>query len=128
MKINDPALKRYYKAINSWLPCSRKLRKQIIGQIQNCVEAYLEQNPDADITQLKNHFGDPQTIAATYVENTGTAEILKDLRIRRRIVRIVAGVMAVMLIMWAGVVIWAAIDAKESIDGQITKSVYEIEP
>lgn len=128
MNKNERALERYYKEISSWLPCSRKLKKQIIGQIQRCVEEYLEHNPDADITPLKNHFGDPQTIAATYVENTGTAEILKHLRIRKRIVRIVATVMAFILIMWACVVSWATIDAKESINGQITKAVHEVLP
>lgn len=128
MKITDSALKRYYKEISSWLPCSRKLKKQIIGQIQNCVEDYLAQNPDTDIAQLKSHFGDPQTIAATYVENTGTAEILKDLRIRKRIVRIVAGVMAAILIMWASVVTWVAAEANREIQGQPEYSVHEDAP
>lgn len=125
MTKNDPALNHYYKEISSWLPCSKKLKKQIIGQIQSCVEDYLAQKPDTDIAQLKNHFGDPQTIAATYVENTGTAEILKDLRIKKRIVRIVAGVMATILILWAGVVTWAAFDAKETIHGQVTNSILD---
>ena len=125
MKTNDPALKRYYKAIYSWLPCSRKLKKQIIGQIQNCVEDYLAQNPDTDITQLKNHFGDPQAIAATYVENTGTAEILKDLRIRKRIVRIVTSITAAILIMWASVVTWAIVEETYTLNGAVENSVYE---
>ena len=125
MKTNDPALKRYYKAIYSWLPCSRKLKKQIIGQIQNCVEDYLAQNPDTDIAQLKKHFGDPQAIAATYVENIGTTEILKDLRIRKRIVRIVASVTAVILIMWASVVTWAIVKETKILNGTTENSVYE---
>lgn len=125
MNKNERALERYYKEISSWLPCSRKLKKQIIGQIQRCVEEYLEHNPDADITQLKNHFGDPQTIAATYVENTGTAEILKHLRIRKRIVRIVATVMAFILIMWASIVTWVAIEANEEVHGDGEYSIYE---
>ena len=125
MKVNDPALKSYYKAIYSWLPCSRNLKKQIIEQIQNCIEEYLEQNPDTNITQLKNHFGDPQTIAATYVENIGTAEILKDLRVRKRIVRIVASVMVAVLIMWAGVVCWAAFRTNTISNGSVDRVVYE---
>lgn len=127
MNKNERALKRYYKEISCWLPCSRKLKKQIIGRIQYCVEEYLEQNPDADIAQLKNHFGDPQTIAATYVENTGTAEILKDLRIRKRIVRIVATVMVFILIMWAGVVCWATIRTDSLSNGSVDRVVYEEE-
>lgn len=128
MTKNDPVLNHYYKEISSWLPCSKKLKKQIIGQIQSCVEDYLAQEPDTDIAQLKNHFGDPQTIAATYVENTGTAEILKDLRIKKRIVRIVASIMAAILIMWASVVTWAVIKADRDIEGQVEYSVYEGTP
>ena len=117
MTKNDRALKRYYKAVRGWLPCSQKLKKQILAQIQDSVENYLEQNPEADPTQLQAYFGDPQTIAAAYVENTGTAEILKGLRIRRRVVTAVTAALVIALVLWGSVVTWAAMKTHRNING-----------
>lgn len=113
MKANDRALKRYYRDIRSWLPCSRKNEKRILEQIRSSVEGYLEQNPEADINRVQTEFGSPQTIAASYVENMGAAEILKDLRLRRRIFAAVASAVAIILLLWAGVVTWAGIRADQ---------------
>lgn len=99
MKANDRALKRYYRDIRSWLPCSRKNEKRILEQIRSSVEGYLEQNPEADINRVQTEFGSPQTIAASYVENMGAAEILKDLRLRRRIFAAVASAVAIILLL-----------------------------
>lgn len=119
MMKNNAELKRYYRAIRSWLPCSQKQKKQILMQIQNSVESYLEQKPDADFPQLQEHFGEPQVIATSYVENIGTAEILRGLRIRKRIVTTVVTAVILILILWSSVVIWAALKAQKNIDGYI---------
>lgn len=118
MKPNDPALKRYYRSIRSWLPCSRRLKNQILSQIQDSVEQYLVQNPDASFSQLESQFGAPGTIAAAYVENTGTEGILRRLRIRRRITMIIVGVAAAILLAWASVVTWTVIRSNQVFEGQ----------
>lgn len=66
-------MRRYYREIRSWLPCTHKQKKQIIEQIQSRVQDYLVQDPNADILVLRAEFGSPQTIAAAYVESSGTA-------------------------------------------------------
>ena len=113
MTANDRELRRYYRAIRSWLPCTRKLKKQIIGQLQSRVQDYLTQNPDTDITELQAEFGAPQTIAAAYVENSGTEEILRGLRVRRRVVAIVMTAVMVVLVSWAAVVTWEVVKLQE---------------
>lgn len=122
MKPNDPALKRYYRSIRSWLPCSRRLKNQILSQIQDSVEQYLVQNPDASFSQLESQFGALGTIAAAYVENTGTEEILRRLRIRRRITMIIVGVAAAILLAWASVVTWTVIRSNQVFEGQVEAS------
>lgn len=116
MTINDRDLRRYLRQVRGWLPCGGKLKKQIMGQIEDRVRDFLEHNPDADLTRLQAEFGTPQAIAAAYVDNTDTAEILKSLRVRRRIVAIVAITMAVILISWAAAVTWTIIDYSNSTD------------
>ena len=117
MTRDDSLLRRYYRDIHKWLPCSRKQKKQIMEQIQNDVQEYFDRHPNSDFAQMKATFGDPQTIAAAYVENTDTMELLRGLRIRKRIFTIVAAVMAIVLITWAGTVTWAIIEVEHTTNG-----------
>lgn len=113
MTANNRKLRRYYRAVRSWLPCTRKLKKQIIGQLRSRVQNYLAQNPDVDITELQAEFGTPRTIAATYVENSDTEEILRGLRVRRRIAATVTAAAMIVLISWAAVVTWEVVKLQE---------------
>ena len=94
-------------------------------QIEDRVRDFLEQNPDADLAQLQTAFGDPQIIAAAYVENTGTAEILRSLRIRRRIVTIVVAAVTAILLSWAVMVTWATISLSNSTNNPYIKMAIE---
>ena len=98
MKKNNCALRRYYREIRSFLPVSCKQKNRVIADLRNSVEAYLDANPEADMQEIQTHFGTPNSIAAAYVDNADTADLLRDLRIRKRIVAIVvAGVLLVVL-------------------------------
>lgn len=101
MQANDRALKRYYRRIRHMLPCSQKAKAALYKQIHDNTEAFISEYPKASFEQIVEHFGSPEAIAAAYVENTGTAEILSTLRIRRKIVAIVAGILASALLVWA---------------------------
>lgn len=119
MTRDDPALRRYYREVRGWLPGTRKMKREILNQVRASVEGYLAENPEADMAGVEARFGVPQVIAAACVDERDTEELLRDLRVRRRIVSIVAGVMAAVLILWAGVVAWAAIKAQSSLNGHI---------
>lgn len=114
MSANNPQLRRYYRDIRRWLPCGRKQKQQIMEQIRNDVQVYFGQNPTSDFAQLQQALGDPLTITAAYVENMGTLELLKSLRIRRRIVTLVTAAVTVMLLLWVGVVTWAVLNEIDS--------------
>lgn len=80
---------------------SQKAKKEIMNQIQANLKDYQLEHPEVDFEQIAMRFGSPEMVAAAYVESAGTSEILKALRIRKRIVAIVASVMAVALFKWA---------------------------
>ncbi len=111
--------KRYLRAVRGWLPCSGELKRRIMSQITNGVQEYLAQNPNATFDDLCAQLGSPQVIAAAYIENAATAEILKNLRIRRRIVAIVISAVLVILISWATVVAYEIMKFKKSIPSVI---------
>ena len=124
-------LKRYYRQISRLLPCSRKQKKAILSRIQDTVNDTVSENPEISFEQLRDQFGAPETVAASYVENAGTAEILKSLQIRRRILGVVTAAAVLVLLMWAGVVTWAAIKANwtiRSLDGSHDEVFIIVEP
>lgn len=100
-------LRHYYHSISSYLPCSTRLKKRILCEIRENVSMYRQDFPDADFSQIKAHFGLPQTIAASYIDDLDTPELLNALRIRKKIVSLVIGALLFVLLMW-GIVVTAA--------------------
>ena len=129
-------LKKYYRQVRRLLPCTRKTKAAIMQQIYDNVEGYLAEHPAADFAQLQAQFGAQESIAAACVESTGTAEILKSLQMRRRIVSILAAVGLAALLVWTAYVIWTAVKVNRvlnSLDGSyddtyIVEGTVEMDP
>ena len=105
--MHNRSAKKYLRRVRSVLPGSARMTKQIMEKIRSEVSSYFEEYPQADYKDLSSRFGDPETIAASYVESMGTAEILKKLRIRKRIISAVAVVLILISIAWGATVTWA---------------------
>lgn len=119
MTRDDSALRRYYREVRGWLPGTRKMKREILDQVRSSIEAYLEEEPGADMAGVEARFGSPQAIAAASVDERDTVELLRDLRTKRRIVSMVAGVLAAALLLWTGLVTWGAVKASRSLNGHI---------
>ena len=81
----DTALKRYYRSIRKDLLCSYKMKKRIMQQIRESVDQFLEQNPDAEFDAVRLHFGEPQTIALSYIEDQDAPELLQKMCIKKKV-------------------------------------------
>ena len=87
----------------------------MLRDLRCSVKNFLEENPDATYETVVNHFGTPAQIADTYMEEIPPKELQRQLRIRKRIIGLVAGLVAAVVLIWAtgvGIVI-----AKEIIVG-----------
>ena len=93
-------LKKYYRQIKRWLPCGGKTKKQLMTNITATIENYLAENPEADFNALQSHFGTPQQIAASFVDEMDTVELLRKLRIRRKLVNIAFGCASTFIVLW----------------------------
>lgn len=116
-KRNCAALRRYYRSIRKHLPCTKKEKERILGEIKASVSSYLEDHPRSDIAQIHAHFGTPQQIASGYIDALNSAEMICALKLRKRILITVGSVALAMLLLWAGVLTWAAIEANDSNNG-----------
>ena len=106
---NRTALRSYFRSIRSCLTCPRKQKKQIIRELKTNVTAFLEENPKASFEVIASHFGSPQQIASTYLSDLTDAELLHKLHIRKKVITIIAGIMAAILVIWLAVVGWAIV-------------------
>lgn len=91
---------RYVRAVSGFLPCSGKVKKPLRAQ----AEEYITDGGDA--AALEQRFGTPQQVAAAWVDEMDTSELLAELHIHRRIVMVVALVLAAVLVIFTGVLVW----------------------
>ena len=117
MENRSRAKRRYLREIRGWLPCSGKWKRGILEKIEQSMAQFLSENPEASYEALAERFGSPRQIAATYVDDMGTAELLKDLRARRRVVQIVAAAAVTVVCLWTGLITVSYIGHLKDIGG-----------
>ena len=96
-------IKKYVCAVSSFLPCSGKTKKPWLDAIRAQAEDYIAQGGDP--AALAERFGTPQQVAAAYVDEMPTAELLAELHIRRRVVTTVVLAVVAALAVYAGVLL-----------------------
>lgn len=94
---------RYVRAVSGFLPCSGKVKKPLLDTLRAQAEEYIADGGDA--AALEQRFGTPQQVAA-WVDEMDTSELLAELHIHRRIVMVVALVLAAALVIFTGVLVW----------------------
>ncbi len=120
---------RYYWQVKSFLPCSHKLKKRCICDLKADVEEFLEQNPQADFAAVQDRFGSPRQIAAAFVDEADTEQLLRRLRIRHRIVAIATCVAVIIVGIYALYRTYGVHKINEAFDGYIVDTIerFEIE-
>ena len=117
MRIRNRQARKYCRLVRSFLPCSAKQRSLILGEIKSNLSAYLEENPSASFEEIESRFGTPRQIAVAHVEEMGTEELLKRLRIRKRIFAVISAAVVLALLIWSSVVTIEVIHHKKTDNG-----------
>ena len=107
----------YYRNILRLLPGTTKQKKQIMKMIWQSVSAYIKEKPQATIQEVQAHFGTPQQIAAAYLDEMSTSEVIKKIQTRKTVTSIICAAVALALLMWGISLAFAMIDEKDSADG-----------
>lgn len=69
--LTEKELAHYYKDISRALVCKRKTKQKILNGFICGAREYIENNPQADIEALKEHFGTPKAIAEEFAADAG---------------------------------------------------------
>ena len=120
---NGATVKCYLRGVSDALPCGRKVKKQIVSQISDSIENYLQENPNADFEMIQSHFGTPQEIATSYINEQDLSALINKMRVRKKVIAIVAGVMAAMLLLWIGSVVSETIYSRKAVNGYFEETM-----
>ena len=96
----DRQVRRYLRQVWNGLPCPKREKRRILSAINETLEDYLLENPNAQYEEIQARFGPPQQIAASYIGAMETQELMKRLRTRKRILGVTLTAAALLVAMW----------------------------
>lgn len=118
-------IRRYVRAVSTFLPCSGKRKKPWLADLRAQAESYVAEGGDA--AALEQRFGTPQQMAFSYVDEMPTADLLAELHIRRRLVAVTAITLAAALAVYIAVLVWQAYLVYDRFNGWTETYVVEYE-
>ena len=128
MSVESNEIKNYYREINKALPGSPNAKKRIMDSIHQAVENYLQEYPQTDIADVQHHFGTPDDIASSYVEQLETHVVIRRLDIKKAIIIAVCSTLVLALLLWIIGLAIALVDEHKSDNGSFeSHPVVEIE-
>ena len=117
MVICNAQVRQYLREIRSCIPCHGKAKYEILRKIKGMIKDAVVDEPELSYEMLVERFGTPQQIAASYVDELDTPELLKKLRLRNMIFAVVCATAAIILAIWVGVVTTATLSHYNSMNG-----------
>ena len=123
--MTEETVRRYCRAVGSYLPCSRRQKRQILWDLRQRLAEHCGEQPNG--VTLEENFGTPQQVAAGYVDDMDTTELLHALRYRRRVTTIVVAGVLTALAVFAVALYMQVHDFHESMDAQLNKEVMVID-
>lgn len=100
-------IKKYIREINLNIICDFKTRRKYIGDLKASVFDYIDETNSESIDEIYSHFGTPQEIAKAFFEHADIRKIRK----RMNFTKVLLIGVIIALVMWAGALIYAVIDA-----------------
>ena len=107
--MHEKLIHRYCRAAGSYLPCSPRQKRENLLGLRQRLEDHCAEHPES-AEDLEAVFGTPQAVAAAYIDDMDTGELLAALRHRRRVLRLVGVGLLAALAIWLTACIISAID------------------
>lgn len=126
VKLNKSA-RKYMKDVRRLLTCKGSQKRRIISELQCSIGTYLADNSDADYEAIVLRFGQPEQIAASLVEGMSTNELLRNLRIRKKIISLVLCAVIAIVAIWLGTAGAAYVKYMDEEDGYFDIAIDEEE-
>ena len=124
--MHEKLIRRYCRAVGSYLPCSPRQKREILLGLRQRLEDHCAEHPES-AEDLEAAFGTPQAVAAAYIDDMDTGELLAALRHRRRVLRLVGVGLLAALAIWLTACIISAIDLHKAAHEGWTETYVTVE-
>ncbi len=121
-RVTDKELKNYYSQINRLILCDRKQKKVFLCQLKGNVEEFISDTPEATMEEIEKAFGTPESIGGSFIENTDSKKIKKQIQLKK--VLVIAVVIA--LVIYALFVVLSLIDVHTEAHGYFVEGFLEV--
>lgn len=93
--------------------------------MRGSIRDYVSEGAAVRYEQLVNRFGEPGQIAATYVNEMETGELLEGFRVKRQVIGTVLVTAMVVVGLWVGYLVYCYVDFRDSVNGYMVVDVIE---
>ena len=114
-KPSEKELTDYYRKFEKALPCSAETKKKILFDLKSNIAEYFDEYPEAEMSDIINHFGTPDLFASEYVASLEDAELNKKVHKSKWIKRgVIIAVIAFIVIIAAAATVMIIKNNQES--------------
>lgn len=121
--LQSDGAKRYLARVRRALPYMGGRKRRLLGRIQEQLAIWEESCPSATYQNAVDRFGQPEQIAAAYVECADTKELLANMHFGGRVVKAVVALTVIVALIWGIGISIAVIDEKKSSVGYMTEVI-----
>lgn len=114
---------RYLLQIWWRLPGTWERKKLILCRLAERVRDFATDHPNDTYADITARFGTPQQIAEASLENMETAELVQELKVRRKFIRITAIAALTVILFWVGAVSVAHAEGRANRNGYIMDEI-----
>jgi hypothetical protein len=113
-------IRRYRRDVFGAIPASFKTKRKMLSDLDSAVEGFAADKESIDYDDLVIRFGKPVEVAEAYIADTPYSELIERFSIRKKVIMIVSAAVLMILISWAGIVIYESRKAELNMNTHIT--------
>lgn len=117
------AASQYLREVKKRIPCSGSQKTEFLCQLEAELIYYCEDHDDVDFVALSECFGSPEEVANDFLSELGANTINKASLIRRRVMYLIAILVASVTILIAGVEIYIFYQQQQVLDVHYIESI-----
>ena len=102
MQNSEKLAKEYVREVSKYIVCTKAKKYKLLSGLSDNVIDYIENNKVEYIEDVHSHFGSPEAVAKTFIENGNLAQVKKSVNLKRIII-IVAIIIVTMLAVYLGI-------------------------
>lgn len=99
---------RYLRQVEKRLNCPKDMRERFLADAKRMTDNFLAENPEATLDEFKSAIGEPEELAAMFLESVDSGVVEEYGKRKRWTKRILAALLAVVFITVTAFSIWAA--------------------